>query len=253
MKRLIAAGMGAIYQIGPAFREGEWGRLHHPEFTMLEWYRPHWTMNQLMMEVVDLIKILLPIPSVRVMTFQEAFTQFTGVDPFTSTLDVFAQSLGQPFSVDTQRSHWVDLLFVERLEPAIAKLDCLLIITGFPPWEPGMAELDCGPPEVARRFEVFFQGVEMANGYQELQNPDEQEQRLKTTNAQRVEDGEDCLPIDEHFLAAMRAGFPPCAGVALGLDRLLMLAFDKKNIAEVMAFREHIPRLKKSSAEGCST
>ncbi|MEO5328986.1 MAG: EF-P lysine aminoacylase EpmA [Magnetococcus sp. THC-1_WYH] len=241
MKRLIAAGMGAVYQIGPAFRKGEWGRYHHPEFTMLEWYRPQWTVAQLMVEVIDLVKIFLPVPSVRVMTFQEVFVQWTGIDPLTSPLEVLAKTLERPFAPDSPRSHWVDRLFVERLEPAIATLDCLLVVTGFPPWEPGMAELDCGPPEVARRFEVFFKGVELANGYQELQNPEEQERRLRTANAQRVEDGGDALPIDEHFLAAMRAGFPPCAGVALGLDRLLMLAFDKENISEVMAFREHVP------------
>lgn len=241
MKRLVAAGFGAVYQIGPAFRQGESGRLHHPEFTMLEWYRPHWTVAQLMEEVTEVIKTVMTLPSTTVMTFQEAFIRYVGVDPFLSPLDLLAKPLNASPSTPKDRATLVDLLFVERLEPAIASLETLLILTGFPSWEPGMAEIDSGPPEVARRFEVFVRGVEIANGYQELCDPVEQRQRLTTANSKRIADGKNPLPIDEKFLAALEDGLPPCAGVALGLDRLLMLAFDKKSINEIMAFCELIP------------
>ncbi|HIJ85278.1 MAG TPA: EF-P lysine aminoacylase GenX [Magnetococcales bacterium] len=251
MKRLLAAGLGAIYQMGPAFRAGESGRLHHPEFTMLEWYRPHWTLTQLMDEVTGLIQTVLPLPSVTTMTFQDVFLQHVGVDPFFSPLEELTKLLGPPALPTTDRALLVDRLFVERLEPALAKLDTLLVVTGFPPWEPGMAEIDPGPPAVARRFEVFIHGVEIANAYQELQNPVEQEQRLIEANRARVKEGGKSLPIDERFLQALRAGLPPCAGVALGLDRLLMLAFAKKSIAEVIAFCDPIhesgTRLRNSS------
>ncbi|MBF0145536.1 MAG: EF-P lysine aminoacylase GenX [Magnetococcales bacterium] len=241
MKRLVAAGSGPIYQIGPAFRAGESGRLHHPEFTMLEWYRPHWTLEQLMEEVIELIRTLMTVPSVTVMTFQEAWVRWVGVDPFLSPLEALVTPTPALVEwTESDRPLLVDRMFVERLEPALAQLDTLLILTGFPPWEPGMAELDAGPPPVARRFEVLLRGVELANGYQELRDPIEQRQRFIDANHHRGEDGKDPLPIDETFLQALQDGFPPCAGVALGLDRLLMLAFDKATLGEVMAFQAHV-------------
>ncbi|MBF0434429.1 MAG: EF-P lysine aminoacylase GenX [Magnetococcales bacterium] len=238
MKRLVAAGSGAIFQMGPAFRQGESGRLHHPEFTMLEWYRPHWGLDQLVDEVTTLIQLVLPVPAIRIMTFQEAFQSFVGADPFQAPLETLAEALNEVLRPGDDRPALVDRLFVQRLEPAIAPLDTVLILTGFPPWEPGMAELNPGPPKVARRFEVFFRGVELANGYQESRDPLELEQRMLTANAARRRDGLNPLPIDRKFLQAMEAGFPSCAGVALGVDRLLMLAFDKEGIDKVMTFQE---------------
>lgn len=235
MKRLVAAGSGAIFQMGPAFRQGESGRVHHPEFTMLEWYRPHWTLDQLVDEVTALIQLILPVSAIRIMTFQEVFQNFIGVDPFADPLETLADG---PLRPGDDRPALVDRLFVQRLEPAIASLETLLIVTGFPPWEPGMAEYDPGPPRVAKRFEVFFRGVELANGYQESQDPLDLEQRMLLANATRRRDGLAPLPIDQKFLQAMWAGFPPCAGVALGLDRLLMVAFGKERLNEVMAFHE---------------
>ncbi|MBF0109126.1 MAG: EF-P lysine aminoacylase GenX [Magnetococcales bacterium] len=241
MKRLVAAGSGAIYQIGPAFRAGESGRLHHPEFTMLEWYRPQWRLEQLMEEVIDLLRLFFPAASLATMTFQEAFLRHAGVDPFFTSVTDMAQRTSVPHSLEWTEAHrpiLVDQLFVDRLEPAFSNIDNIIILKDFPSWEPGMAELDPGPPMVARRFEIIYKGVEIANGYQELRDPVAQRERFVAANRYRVENGMPPLPLDERFLEALRDGFPPCAGVALGLDRLLMLAFGLDSIGDVLSFRE---------------
>lgn len=236
MKRLIAAGSGAIFQIGPAFRADERGALHNPEFTMLEWYRPGWSMARLMDEVAQLVQSMLggarPVTS----TFQQAFLTHVGVDPFDDSL---ARLEAAAFSAPPRgldRGGLVDWLLVDRLEPALKKQGGSHFIRNYPAWDPAMAEVDPGPPAVARRFELYIDGVEVANGYQELTDVGEQTRRLAEANRLRGEDGRRPLPIDDRFLAAMAHGFPRCAGVAMGLDRLIMAALGKENIADVMAF-----------------
>jgi elongation factor P--(R)-beta-lysine ligase len=134
------------------------------------------------------------------------------------------------------RSGLTDFLLVDRLEPALKKQGGAVFLVDYPAWDPAMAEIDTGPPAVACRFELYIDGVELANGYQELTDAQEQEERLQRVNRLRVADGQQPLPIDQHFLAALRNGLPRCAGVALGIDRLVMLALQKKSVAQVMAF-----------------
>ncbi len=236
MKRLVASGSGAIFQLCPAFREDEVGRLHNPEFTLLEWYRPGWSYQQLMEEVGALVQEILRCPPPEQLTFLQAFQKFVGINPFKAPLSSMESALSSPPPARLDRSGLTDLLLVDRLEPALKKQGGGLFLREYPPWDPAMAEVDEGPPAFARRFELYVDGVELANGYQELTDCREQARRFQKTNQQRQEDGEETLPEDHHLLAALKHGLPRCAGVALGVDRLIMLALRKKRISEVMAF-----------------
>ena len=255
MKRLLAAGMGPIYQICRAFRADECGQLHNPEFTILEWYRPGWSYGQLMEEVEALLWYVLvpnrsPEAQARNLTFAEAFQQLLGLDPFSATTTELAAACGQKAGQEQKagqadgsalvstldRAEMLDWLTVERLEPGLAKMGGAVFLRDFPPSPSAMAQTDPGPPAVAKRFELYFEGVELANGYQELLDEQEQRQRFVETNQQRQRLGKPLLPIDETFLQALASGLPACSGVALGLDRLIMLAVGVKNIQDVMAF-----------------
>ncbi|MBF0447138.1 MAG: EF-P lysine aminoacylase GenX [Magnetococcales bacterium] len=236
MKRLVAAGTGSIFQICPAFRADEAGRLHNPEFTMLEWYRPGWGYRALMEEVSALVQSLLAIPAPITLTFQQAFQKYVGIDPFSDPISKLKSrsSMTPPEGLD--RSGLVDFLLLDQLEPSLKKQGDNIFLYEYPAWDPAMAEVSPGPPPVALRFELYIDGVEIANGYQELTDASEQKRRLDEANRQRLSDGLGVLPVDDLFLAALQSGFPRCAGVALGMDRLLMLALKKKSIAEVMTF-----------------
>jgi elongation factor P--(R)-beta-lysine ligase len=236
MKRLVAAGYGAIFQICPVFRADEAGKLHNPEFTMLEWYRPEWSMEDLMVEVGDLIQNVLHYPPPITLTFRQAFQKYVGIDPFSAPLTDMSAKVSTPPPEGLDRSGLTDLLLVDQLEPVLKKQGGSLFLVDYPAWDPAMAEVDPGPPKVAKRFEMYVDGVELANGYQELRDAHEQNQRFEKINQQRLQDGQQPLPVDNHFLEALSNGFPRCAGVALGVDRLLMLALQKNRIADVMAF-----------------
>ncbi len=236
MKRLLAAGSGPIFQICPAFRADEAGRLHNPEFTMLEWYRPGWEMERLITEVWELLQSVLDCGDAEVFTFQEAFIRLVGLDPVSTGTAEMRAAISGPTPSDLDRPGLTDLLLVEKLEPALRERGGAVFITDYPAWEPLMAEVDSGPPPLARRFELYVDGVELANGYQELTDAVEQKKRLDAANRQRLEDGGKPLPVDERFLAAMRHGLPRCSGVAMGIDRLIMLALGKNSIGAVMAF-----------------
>lgn len=236
MKRLVAAGSGPIFQICPAFRDDEAGRLHNPEFTILEWYRPGWDYRQLLQEVEGLLQRVLPVATVPQLTFRQAFQKYVGIDPLLSPLEQMVKKVSDPNLTGLDRQGITDLLLVEQLEPALQKQGGGVFLLDYPPWDPAMAELDPGPPSFARRFELYFAGVELANGYQELTDAKEQEERLLKTNRQRLADGSEELPIDYRFLAALENGFPRCSGVALGIDRLVMLAAKQTAIAKVMTF-----------------
>jgi elongation factor P--(R)-beta-lysine ligase len=236
MKRMVAAGFGSIFQICPVFRADEAGRLHNPEFTMLEWYRPGLEMEELMAEVGELVQNLLDCSPPVKLTFREAFQKYVGIDPITSPLSEMVAKVVGPPPEGLDRRGLTDLLLVDQLEPALKKQGDSFFLLDYPAWDPAMAEVDPGPPALARRFELYVDGVELANGYQELTDSHEQEQRFESVNQQRLEDGQQALPIDNNFLESLRAGLPRCAGVALGVDRLIMLALLKNSIAEVMAF-----------------
>ncbi len=239
MKRLLAQGSGAIYQLARAFRDGEAGRRHNPEFTLLEWYRPGFDLPQLMAEVADLVEHCLgPLPR-QTSRYRDLFRDHLGVDPFTAPLaelEALARRHLELGAMPGDRDLWLDLLMSHLVEPRLDSTG-MHFVHGYPASQAALAQVvECeGQPE-AQRFELFVRGVELANGYLELTDPAEQRRRFERDNARRRELGRPERPLDERLLAALEAGLPPCSGVALGFDRLLMLATGTDDIRDVLAF-----------------
>jgi lysyl-tRNA synthetase class 2 len=245
MKRLLAAGSGSIYQISRVFRDGELGARHNPEFTMIEWYRVGGDYQSLMTEVGELVSQIAGVAAPERITYQAAFERFAGFDPHAeadSSLRDRAVSLGMAVaSCDSKsdlasgRDEWLNFLLAAVVEPNLGT-DRPVFVYGYPATQAALARIDPGPPAVAQRFELYVQGVELCNGYQELLDPDELRERSIRQNAIRRSLGKRELPVDSRLLAAMRAGLPPCAGVALGFDRLLMIAAKSAELREVLPF-----------------
>lgn len=243
MKRLLAAGSGAIYQIARVFRQGEAGQRHNPEFSLLEWYRPAYKLKDLMQETAEYCQLVLGRLDSEFYSYRQIFLLHLGFDPgFISDQDLIAFGQSQiKVQGDLQRQQWLDLLMSECIEPKLKKPGVLSFIFDYPACQAALARIDKdqdGVP-VAKRFEVFYQGLELANGYDELLEADEQRQRFEEDARQRQSSGLAAVPIDEHLLAALQAGMPACCGVALGLDRLLMLQQQRSRISEVLAFAIH--------------
>ncbi len=229
MKRLLSAGSGDIYQIGKAFRNDEAGRLHNPEFTMIEWYRTGFDYRQLMDEVEELVSILLPVKDFERVTWREVYLRATGIDPMQVSTEELKTMVGE-VAGQTSRQDLLDLIMAVKVLPA---LPGAVFIHDYPVDQASMAKIRDG---IAERFELVIDGVELANGYTELTDPFEQEQRFRYENQQRRIMGKEEMPLDQHLLEAMQKGLPECAGVAMGFDRLVMLALGKQSLAEVMPF-----------------
>lgn len=241
MKRLLAAGSGDIYQMCKVFRAGEQGSRHNPEFTLLEWYRVGYDMQALMQEVAELFNLVLSerlSTAPFILTYRQAFLDYAQVDPISATpaqlQAVFHRHTGQDVA-GAKDSDWLDLILSFIVQPSLPK-DCLVFLTDFPAAQASLAKLDAQDPRVARRFEVFVAGLEVANGFEELTDVGEQQQRIEAEQSRRRAQGLPCLPVDERFLAALHAGLPPCSGVAVGIDRVVMLATGQDHIAKVMSF-----------------
>ena len=238
MKWLLAAGSGDIYQVTRAFRDGERGRWHNPEFTLLEWYRVGFDHWRLMDEVAELVSLVLPgAGEFSWISYRMLFLDALDLDPLACTGDQLAAK-ARAHGIDTagQFDHraWLDLLFTHLLEPRLAGR--AVFIHGFPAAQAALARLDPDDPRTAQRFELYVDGVELANGFHELNDPDEQRARFAADQDRRRAAGLPHVDPDERFLAALEAGMPDCAGVALGLDRLLMLAEQADCIDDVLAF-----------------
>lgn len=233
MKRLLCAGSGDIYQICKVFRRGEYGQRHNPEFSLLEWYRCGFDLPMLMDEVATLVGSLLGLESPEVTTFsyRQVMMQFAGIDPFVSS-DAELRDLGKQIAgADLQlgRDGWLDVLMSHVVEPALPAQQ-LVFVRDFPPSQAALARLRINEEgvEVAERFELFYRGTELANGYNELSDADEQRRRF-------VRDAGERAP-DDNLLAALQQGLPECSGVALGLDRVLMHRLSASCLAEVISF-----------------
>jgi len=242
MKRLLAAGSGSIYQICKVFRGGERGRLHHPEFTLLEWYRPGWDAMRLMGEVADLVRDVFDNPSLsmEMITYRELFESRLGLDPFrvcSEGLSEFArdQGISDAERLDLDVDGWLDLLLTHCIEDGLGR-GCLTFVYDYPPNQAALARIRGGSDPVAERFELYLEGVEMANGFRELTEPQEQRRRFEADLERRriLRIGE--APIDQRLLAALESGMPDASGVALGLDRLLMVMSGSRHIDQVLAF-----------------
>lgn len=241
MKRLLAAGSGAIYQVCKAFRGGERGRRHNPEFSLLEWYRPGFDYHQLMDEVAALVRTLADDAHLAEerLTYGALFGRI-GVDPHHAEPAELravaqAQGIGGAGGLDLPRDGWLDLLLTHCLEPALGR-GRLSFVYDYPEGQAALARLREGPPPVAERFELYWEGMELANGFQELTDAAEQRQRFSREQAQRQAEGADAPALDDRFLAALASGLPECAGVALGLDRLLMVLAGATHIDQVLPF-----------------
>jgi len=237
MKRLLAAGSGDIWQLTRAFRGGERGRHHNPEFTLLEWYRVGWDHHALMQEVAELAAEVAGARPVEHWTYRDAFLTFAEVDPFEAPLARLQAQVDDPLLVPVlgdDRDAWLDLILSREVSPRLGQ-GRMSFVTDFPASQAALARLRPGEPPVAERFELFMDGLEIANGYHELAAPREQRRRFLAERDARGPAGA-ALPVDERLLAALQAGMPPCAGVALGVDRLLMVALGLERIDQVWAF-----------------
>ena len=238
MKRLLAAGSGSIYQITKAFRQGEVGQFHNPEFTMMEWYRIGFDHHDLMNEMDELLQLVLQTPPAERVTYAALFEKYLALNPHTATLDELAACAKRcniQFEGDiTDKDTWLQLLMSEYIEPRVG-LTRPIFIYDFPAQQAALARIQAGAIPVASRFEVYFQGIELANGFHELKNAAEQRKRFEHNLHERKNHGLAELPIDEYFLAALDHGLPDCAGVALGIDRLVMLATKASRISEVIS------------------
>jgi lysyl-tRNA synthetase class 2 len=243
MKRLLAAGSGDVYQICKVFRDGEAGPQHSPEFTLIEWYRVGFDHLALMGEVEALLARLLggclAAPAER-LTYREAFERVLGLDPFAAPLallgDVAARRLGaDPAALGPDRDTVLDLLMGALVGPALGR-GRITFVHAYPASQAALARLSPEDPSVAARFEAYVGGVELCNGFHELTDAAEQRRRFDRDRAARAARGLPALPVDERLLAALAAGLPDSAGVAVGFDRIVMLAAGLATIGDAVSF-----------------
>ncbi|HRF61849.1 MAG TPA: EF-P lysine aminoacylase EpmA [Candidatus Competibacter sp.] len=245
MKRLLAAGSGCIYQIARVFRDGEAGSRHNPEFTLLEWYRVGFDHHRLMDEVAELVGMLLAgrlaLAEPERLSYRQIFQHHLNLDPHRATVaDLAACAETRNISISTgmppdDPDPWLDLLLTHCVEPRLGS-GRLTFVHDYPASQAALARLRPDDPPVGERFELYINGIELANGFHELGDAVEQRRRFAQENAARRAAGLPIMPMDEHLLAALEFGLPDCAGVALGFDRLVMLATRKTSLAEVLAF-----------------
>ena len=240
MKRLLAAGCGPVFQLCRSFRNEEMGRHHNPEFTMLEWYRPCYDMYRLINEVDDLLQQVLECQPAESLSYQQAFQRHLEIDPLSADkaqLREVAAKLDLSNIADTEedRDTLLQLLFTMGVEPHIGK-DRPTFIYHFQATQASLAQISPEDHRVAERFEVYYKGIELANGFHELTDAHEQRLRFEQDNRKRAARGLPQQPIDNNLLAALEAGLPDCSGVALGVDRVVMLALGAESIGEVIAF-----------------
>jgi len=241
LKRLLAAGIGDCYELGRVFRDGEAGGRHNPEFTMLEWYRVGWDHQELIDEVAEVITAALALVGRRAtlerIAWRDLYRTRLDIDPITAS-DVELQHALGDVRIDPAgltRDDWLDLLLTHRLQPGFSS-DRMLAVFDYPASQAALARLRPGDPPLAERFELYLGPLELANGYHELTDAKEQASRFERDLAVRTARGAPRPPVDAHLLSALRAGLPACAGVALGVDRLLMAMLDTPRIADVLAF-----------------
>jgi len=242
MKRLLAAGSGPIYQIAHAFRDAEQGRWHNPEFTLLEWYRPGFDLDALMTEVAELVLPLLGREHTRRYRYRDLFLDTLGLDPFAATDDELAASARRcvdAASLQGGRDLWLDLLMTHAIEPVLAQQG-VVFIHDYPASQAALARCTRSDGvEVAARFELYVDGIELANGFHELADAQEQARRFARDNHLRRQRGLPEREADGYLLAALEAGLPDCSGVALGLDRLLMVLCAAPQLSTVLPFDWH--------------
>jgi len=239
MKRLLATGSGPIFQIARVFREDELGRWHNPEFTLLEWYQLGVDHHGLLAEVDSLLQEIMQSPPLIKKTYRQAFVEACELDPFSASIADFDQVLSH-YGLENvleknedDRDQYLFLLMSHVVEPFLGQEHAPIALYDFPASQASLAQIKNG---FAQRFEVYYQGVELANGFYELTDCEAQSRRFAAEQSTRKQQGLAQADIDPLFLQALKHGLPDCSGVALGVDRLLALALKKSSIAELIAF-----------------
>lgn len=242
MKRLLSLGIGDIYQMSHVFRDGEVGHLHNPEFTMVEWYRVGMSFDDLIEETLDFIRLFLENLSSSSISYRDAFLKFVSIDYLTATpLDLISCAEQYDLHLPSDIHLWskdtlLQFLMGFIIEPHLGQ-EGLTVLRDYPATQSALAQTTMrGIEAIAKRFEIYFQGVELANGFHELANPQEQRRRFEEENQKRLHLGKNALPIDEKFLEALHRGLPDCCGVAVGFDRLMLLRHRKQKLDEVLPF-----------------
>lgn len=242
MKRLLSEGIGDIYQLSHVFRDGEWSSKHNPEFTMTEWYRLGLSLEQMIEETIQFIRLFLGELSYQIVSYREIFQQETGFDYFKAdeqTLFSYIQKEQIPFYpsvLQEGKDALLNLILGSKVEPRLGWGE-LCVLSYYPASQAALARKRMhGEEQVAERFEIYFQGVELANGFHELTDAQEQRMRFNEANASRISFGKQPLPPDENFLKALEKGLPDCCGVAVGFDRLMMLRQKRTHLSDVLAW-----------------
>ena len=239
MKQLLAKGSGSIFNLAKAYRADEVGKKHQPEFTMLEWYRLGFDDVALMADLELLLQSLGCNAVIRRVAYRDIFMQYTGINPTLASIDELSRYAQKNLGIswgDDSLNTWLDVIFSLSVEP---NLNAPTMVYDFPASQCALAKLAENPEgeRIAKRFELYWQGIELANGYWELTCPLEQRQRFENDNCLRVQRGLPEIPINPHLMAALDSGLPECSGVALGVDRLLMCLLGEDDIRNVSAFR----------------
>lgn len=238
MKKLLASGSGDIYYLGHVFRKGEIGRRHNPEFTMAEWYRVGFGLDQMVQETCEFLFLFLGKLEVETLSYREAFLRYLEIDYTKISIDELKQLTQEEKTESWDRTTYIHFLLSHRIEPKLGK-DKLTVLTDYPPHEAALAVVETKQGElVAQRFEIYHQGVELTNGYHELNDATELRLRFEKENKARVASGKEAYILDEKFFSAL-AHLPPCCGVSVGFDRALMLQQKKQSLAEVLPFCWH--------------
>jgi lysyl-tRNA synthetase class 2 len=242
MKRLLVEGMGDIYQLSHVFRDGEHSKKHQPEFMMAEWYRLGISLEAMIEETIEFIRLFLDNLPYNILSYREAFQHYAGFDYFTTTeqdLFHYLEKHNIPFYptiLEEGKDALLNLILGSQIEPQLGQEE-LCVLAFYPASQAALARKRWhGNEPVAERFEIYYQGIELANGYHELADALEQRERLMEANQMRMTLGKQPLPIDEHFLQALKKGLPDCCGVAVGFDRLMMLRHRQTDLAPVISW-----------------
>jgi len=241
MKRLLCEGIGDIFQLSHVFRLGEHGSLHNPEFTMVEWYRVGMDFSSFIQETLEFIELFLGEKKHRYLTYKQAFIEYLAVDPMrASAKDLLTiakdRGLEPSLAIGEEKDTLLHLLMGFLIEPNLGKEEYTILID-YPASQAALAAIEEKEGEyIAKRFEIYYQGIELGNGYLELTDPDQQKKRLEESNQKRMDKGKAYLPLDFRFIEALRKGMPSSCGVAVGFDRLLQLRHKALQLQEILPF-----------------
>jgi lysyl-tRNA synthetase class 2 len=241
MKRLLSLGIGDIFQLSHVFRLGEVGRFHNPEFTMIEWYRTSLSFEAFIEETIELVRLFIGSYPYKYISYRNAFLKYAHIDYVNASVqDLLDCASSHEINLSSPNSWDLDsllqLIMGSVIEPNLGNEE-ITVLWDYPSSQAALAKTEQkGEEKVAKRFELYFQGIELANGYLELTEAKEQKSRFLDSNEKRIKAGKPSLPIDELFLSALEKGFPECCGVAVGFDRLLMLKQNATSLKEVLPF-----------------